>query len=141
MEPRYGREAIKSALSLTSDGQLSLTKCAVVVNPDVNNRDFRAILRSIRDNFDPHYDLILLANTAMDTLDFTSFQMNLGSKMIIDATRKPDATASGGKYPSRTENTFVARTGKTNGDLRDIDSRIREIRCSKIHCLSSSSKR
>jgi 4-hydroxybenzoate decarboxylase subunit C len=126
MEPRYAREAMKSALALTNDGQLSLTKCAVVVNTDVDNRDFRSILRSIRDNFDPHYDLILLTNTAMDTLDFTSFQMNLGSKMVIDATRKPDATASGGKYPPRTENVFVARTGRSIDNLSNIDSRIRE---------------
>ncbi|MDP4200680.1 MAG: UbiD family decarboxylase [Bacteroidota bacterium] len=125
-EPRYAREATKTALSLLGEGQLSLTKCAVVINPDVNNRDFRALLRAIRDNFDPHYDLLLIPNTAMDTLDFTSYQMNLGSKMVIDATRKQGATASGGKYPERGVNAFYARTGRASEDVKHIDLRIRE---------------
>ena len=55
---RYAKEAIKSALGIISDGQLSLTKCAIVVSDNAQNRDFRALLRSIRDNFDPHYDFL-----------------------------------------------------------------------------------
>ena len=43
-------------------------------------------LRAIRENFDPREDFILLPGTSQDTLDFTSYKMNLGSKMIIDAT-------------------------------------------------------
>lgn len=125
-EPRYAREAMKTGLALMGEGQLSLTKCAVVVNPEVNNRDFRALLRAIRDNFDPHYDFLLIPNTAMDTLDFTSFQMNLGSKMILDATRKQPDTASGGKYPPRGENTFYSRTGRASEDVKNVDLRIRE---------------
>src|SRR5690606_4678198 len=39
-------------------------------------------------HFRPEEDFTLLSRTAMDTLDFTSFVMNLGSKMILDATPK-----------------------------------------------------
>ncbi len=125
---RYGKEAVKATLGVVSDGQLSLTKCAIAVSEKVDNRDFRALLRAIRDNFDPHYDFTLLTNTAMDTLDFTSYSMNLGSKMIVDATEKPDVTASGGKYPARQPSPFYARTGQYSSNINDIDSRIRESR-------------
>jgi 3-polyprenyl-4-hydroxybenzoate decarboxylase len=44
------------------------------------------LLRAIRDNFDPREDLLVLHRTSLDTLDFTGMEMNLGSKMILDAT-------------------------------------------------------
>lgn len=124
MQQRYGKEAMKTALSLVADGQLSLTKCAVVVDDDTNNRDHRAIIRAIGKNFDPHYDLIIIPRVPLDTLDFTSYTMNLGSKMIIDATKKFTASASGGMYPARVPNEFVAQTGRAPADLSNIDSRI-----------------
>jgi 4-hydroxy-3-polyprenylbenzoate decarboxylase len=69
------------------EGQLSLTKCVITVSEDVNPRDFYAVLRAIHKNFDPAYDFIMIPKVPLDTLDFTSYKMNLGSKVIIDATR------------------------------------------------------
>jgi UbiD family decarboxylase len=86
LESRYAREGVKTALGLLGTGQLSLTKAVVLVGPGTGARDFPAVLRAIRASFDPARDFILLPGTAMDTLDFASFTMNLGSKMIIDAT-------------------------------------------------------
>ena len=86
MESRYKKEGIKTALGLLGEGQLSLTKWVVVLNHETPVRDFGAVLRAIRDNFDPARDFLLLPGTSMDTLDFTSFRMNLGSKMVVDAT-------------------------------------------------------
>ncbi|MBL8023305.1 MAG: UbiD family decarboxylase [Elusimicrobia bacterium] len=84
---RYAKEGIKTALGLMGQGQMSLSKCVVLVDPKVNVRNFSEVLDALRDNFDPAEDFILLPGTAQDTLDFTSFKMNLGSKMILDATR------------------------------------------------------
>jgi menaquinone biosynthesis decarboxylase len=86
---RYVKEAMKTGLGLLGEGQLSLTKCLILVDAQVNVRDFHAVLQAIHHNFDPAEDFHLIAGTAQDTLDFTSFTMNLGSKMILDATRKP----------------------------------------------------
>ncbi len=86
LESRYAKEGVKTALGLLGTGQLSLTKVVVLVGPGTGARDFPAVLRSIRTNFDPARDFILLPGTSMDTLDFSSFKMNLGSKMILDAT-------------------------------------------------------
>ncbi|MGA9405994.1 MAG: UbiD family decarboxylase [Bacteroidota bacterium] len=88
IEERYQKEAMKTALGLMGTQQLSLTKCLIAVSEDVDPRNFREVLHALRDNFDPHYDFILLPKVPLDTLDFTSYTMNLGSKMILDGTRK-----------------------------------------------------
>jgi len=86
VESRHVREPIKTALGLLGEGQLSLTKCVVLVEPSVNVRSFREVLQAIRRNYDAREDFHLISRAALDTLDFTSFKMHLGSKMIIDAT-------------------------------------------------------
>jgi 4-hydroxybenzoate decarboxylase subunit C len=80
---------MKTGLGLMGEGQLSLTKCLVLVDAQVNARDFHAVLQSIAQNFDVSEDVSIIPGVPLDTLDFTSYTMNLGSKMIIDATRKP----------------------------------------------------
>ncbi len=88
IEERYKKEAMKTALGLLGTGQLSLTKCLITVSENVNPRNFNQVLQAINKNFDPHFDFILIPKVPLDTLDFTSFKMNLGSKMILDATEK-----------------------------------------------------
>jgi 4-hydroxy-3-polyprenylbenzoate decarboxylase len=90
---RYAKEGMKAALGLLGQGQLSLTKCLVLVDETVPVRDFGAVLRAVRAHFDPGEDFLLLPGVPLDTLDFTSYRMNLGSKMVIDATsRRVDPT-------------------------------------------------
>jgi len=95
MDERYYKEAVRAALALMGTGQLSLTKCGVLVDGDVDVSDFDAVLRAIRDNFDPASDFLLLPGVPQDTLDFTSFSMNLGSKMVLDATSGARSTLHG----------------------------------------------
>ncbi len=89
VESRYQKEPIKTALSILGEGQLSLSKCIILVGPDVNPRDPSAVLQSIRRNFKPEEDFHLIANTSADTLDFTGPAQDRGSKMVIDATGSP----------------------------------------------------
>ena len=93
VEERYRKEAMKAALGLLGTGQLSLTKCLILVSEEVDPRNWNAVLGSLRAHFDPHYDFVLLPKVPLDTLDFTSFVMELGSKMILDATSKQDRPA------------------------------------------------
>lgn len=113
IEQRYQKEAMKAALGMMGTDQLSLTKLMVTVSTGVDVRDWHAVLRGIRENFDPHYDFIMIPKVPLDTLDFTSYKMNLGSKAIVDATRKPD------RAPGR------GFTGSLP-DLRSEDTRILE---------------
>ena len=91
---RFGKEGMKAALGLLGTGQMALTKCVVLVDADVDARDFSAVLRAVRDHFDPAQDFLLLPGVPFDTLDFTSFTLNLGSKMVLDATRNGGAPAA-----------------------------------------------
>jgi menaquinone biosynthesis decarboxylase len=84
---RYHKEAVKTAFGLLGIGQTSLTKVVILVSEGVDVRNFHAVLKEIQENFDPSQDFLLLPGTAYDTLDFTSFTQELGSKMILDATR------------------------------------------------------
>lgn len=86
---RYEKEALKAAFGLLGTGQVSLSKAVVTVGPDVDCRNAVEVFRAIGTHFRPEEDFTLLTRTALDTLDFTSFEMNLGSKMILDATPKP----------------------------------------------------
>lgn len=88
VDQRYQKEAMKAALGLMGMSQLSLTKCIILVSEGVNVRNFDDVMKNVRDHFDPHFDFVMIPKVPLDTLDFTSFTMNLGSKMILDATKK-----------------------------------------------------
>ncbi|HUT02262.1 MAG TPA: UbiD family decarboxylase, partial [Phycisphaerae bacterium] len=89
VKQRYAREALKHALGILGSGQLSLTKVLIVVDHDVDVRDFAGVSRAIWQHLDPADGLHLLAPTAQDTLDFTGPAMNTGSRLILLATRRP----------------------------------------------------
>ena len=118
---RYQKEAMKAALGLMGTGQLSLTKCLITVSEQVDVRNFHEVMKAVRDNFDPHFDFVMIPKVPLDTLDFTSFTMNLGSKMIIDATEK--------KRPKHRVNvkklTEVVKS-LTTYDRRIVDARLVE---------------
>ncbi|MEJ5306624.1 MAG: menaquinone biosynthesis decarboxylase [Ignavibacteria bacterium] len=121
VDERYHKEAVKTALSIMGEGQLSLTKCVILVDRGINPRDFRAVLREIKRNFDPHYDFVMIPKVPLDTLDFTSFKMNLGSKMVIDATSKIEnkelKTTKGLEFEQIKKILL-----KTNPTIRDINT-------------------
>jgi 4-hydroxy-3-polyprenylbenzoate decarboxylase len=85
LKERHPKEVLKTALSLLGTGQLSLTKVIVLVGPDRNPRDFRAVLRDMWHRFEPEDHMLLLPFAPLDTLDFTSFKMHVGSKLVLDA--------------------------------------------------------
>jgi UbiD family decarboxylase len=121
IEQRYQKEALKAALGIMGTDQLSLTKCIVTVSAGVDPRDWDGVLREVRGHFDPHRDFVMIPKVPLDTLDFTSFTMNLGSKMIVDATRKP-GRAPAGSIPGRDGGSAFADA--ILRDARAFDSRI-----------------
>ncbi len=120
VEQRYQKEAMKTALGLMGMSQLSLTKCIILVSEGTNVRDFDAVMKSVRNNFDPHYDFVMIPKVPLDTLDFTSFKMNLGSKMILDATRK---AVRGSGFRVQGETDLVSRIST----LKSLDRRIVDV--------------
>jgi 4-hydroxy-3-polyprenylbenzoate decarboxylase len=85
VKERHPKEVLKTAMALLGTGQLSLTKVLVLVDAECDPRDFHRVLREIGQRFDPENHMWLLPFAPLDTLDFTSFTMHVGSKLVIDA--------------------------------------------------------
>ena len=68
--------------------QFMYTKFIVVVEEDVNIRNWQEVIWAITTRVDPIRDTLLADNTPIDYLDFASPVSGLGSKMGIDATNK-----------------------------------------------------
>jgi 4-hydroxybenzoate decarboxylase subunit C len=79
---RFRREALVSACRILGEGQLSLTKFLLVTDSAVDLEDFPATLQHLLARTRPETDLYVLANTSMDTLDYTGPRINEGSKGI-----------------------------------------------------------
>lgn len=68
--------------------QFMYTKFIVVVDDDVNIRDWADVIWALTTRMDPSRDTVLVENTPIDYLDFASPVSGLGSKMGLDATNK-----------------------------------------------------
>ncbi len=68
--------------------QFMYTKFIVVVDEDVNIRDWKEVIWAITTRVDPARDTMMVEQTPIDYLDFASPVSGLGSKMGIDATNK-----------------------------------------------------
>jgi 4-hydroxy-3-polyprenylbenzoate decarboxylase len=79
--------------------QFMYTKFVIVVDDDINARDWNDVIWAISTNVDPARDVTMIENTPIDYLDFASPVSGLGSKMGIDATTKiaPETTREWGR--------------------------------------------
>ena len=91
--------------------QFMYTKFIVVVDDDVDIRDWKEVIWAITTRVDPIRDTTLVDNTPIDYLDFASPVSGLGSKMGIDATNK---------WPGETSREW----GRTIAMDADVKSRV-----------------
>lgn len=68
--------------------QFMYTKFVIIVDEDVNCRDWNDVIWAITTRMDPSRDTVMIDNTPIDYLDFASPVSGLGSKMGMDATNK-----------------------------------------------------
>ncbi len=68
--------------------QFMYTKFVIVVDDDVNTRDWKDVIWAMTTRMDPVRDTVTIENTPIDYLDFASPVSGLGSKMGFDATNK-----------------------------------------------------
>lgn len=68
--------------------QFMYTKWVIVVDADINTRDWKDVMWAISTKMDPARDITVLENTPIDYLDFASPESGLGSKIGLDATDK-----------------------------------------------------
>jgi 4-hydroxy-3-polyprenylbenzoate decarboxylase len=74
--------------------QFLYTKMIVVVDDDIDARDWKDVMWALATRFDPSRDVTVIDNTPIDYLDFASPKPELGGKIGLDATNKIGAETS-----------------------------------------------
>ncbi|WP_339712086.1 UbiD family decarboxylase [uncultured Sneathiella sp.] len=68
--------------------QFMYTKFLIIVDDDINARDWKDVMWAVSTRMDPVRDITTIENTPIDYLDFASPQSGLGGKIGLDATNK-----------------------------------------------------
>ena len=68
--------------------QFMYTKWVIVVDDDIDARDWKDVMWAISTRMDPARDITVIENTPIDYLDFASPESGLGAKIGLDATNK-----------------------------------------------------
>jgi 4-hydroxy-3-polyprenylbenzoate decarboxylase len=108
--------------------QFMYTKWVIVVDDDINARDWKDVMWAISTRMDPARDITVVENTPIDYLDFASPESGLGSKIGLDATNKwpPETKREWGQLLGMDQATIDAITEKwarlgLPGDGRPVD--------------------
>src|SRR3954463_2539287 len=68
--------------------QFMYTKWVIVVDDDINARDWKDVMWAVSTRMDPARDVTIIEHAPIDYLDFASPESGLGSKIGLDATNK-----------------------------------------------------
>ena len=93
--------------------QFMYTKFVIVVDDDVNVRNWEDVIWAITTRMDPARDLTILENTPIDYLDFASPVSGLGSKVGFDATNK---------WPGETNREWGRPIGMSPEIIKKVDA-------------------
>ncbi len=98
--------------------QFMYTKFIIVVDDDIDIRDWKEVIWAMTTRVDPQRDTLIAENTPIDYLDFASPVAGLGSKMGIDATNKwPGETQRGWGTPITMDDATRRRVDELWKDL------------------------
>ena len=92
--------------------QFMYTKWLIVVDEDIDARDWKEVMWAVSTRMDPARDITLIENTPIDYLDFASPESGLGSKIGLDATNK---------WPPETKRQWGDKLGMSREVIKRID--------------------
>ena len=92
--------------------QFMYTKFIIVVDDDIDVRDWKEVIWAVTTRVDPARDVLIAENTPIDYLDFASPVSGLGSKLGLDATNK---------WPGETSRNWGRPISMDEGVKRRID--------------------
>lgn len=98
--------------------QFIYTKFIIIVDEDINPRNWEDVIWAISTNMDPVRDVMMVENTPIDYLDFASEKDGLGSKMGLDATTK---------IPPETEREWGRKIEMSKEVIAKVDKLMKEI--------------
>lgn len=84
--PGHGKRIMMGIWSFLR--QFLYTKFIIVVDEDINCRDWKDVMWAVSTRMDPVRDITPIENTPIDYLDFASPENGLGGKLGLDATNK-----------------------------------------------------
>ena len=98
--------------------QFIYTKLVIVVDDDINARDWKDVMWAISTRMDPVRDIMTVENTPIDYLDFASPESGLGGKLGMDATNKlpPETHREWGRQ-IRMDQDIIDKVSKDWSDL------------------------
>ncbi len=110
--PGHAKRVMMGAWSFLR--QFMYTKWIIVVDDDVNARDWKDVMWAIATRMDPARDTTVIESTPIDYLDFASPEESLGSKIGLDATNKlpPETKREWGRLISMDAKVVEAVTEK-----------------------------
>jgi 4-hydroxy-3-polyprenylbenzoate decarboxylase len=98
--------------------QFMYTKWVIVVDADVNARDWKDVIWAVSTRMDPARDITIVENTPIDYLDFASPVSGLGSKIGLDATDK---------LPGETSREWGRRIAMDKATIARVDALWRDL--------------
>ncbi|MCP4329029.1 MAG: UbiD family decarboxylase [Alphaproteobacteria bacterium] len=93
--------------------QFMYTKWVIVVDDDIDARDWKDVIWAITTRMDPARDITLVENTPIDYLDFAAPESGLGSKIGLDATDK---------WPPETKRDWGTRIRMSDDIIDKVDA-------------------
>lgn len=93
--------------------QFMYTKWVIVVDDDINARDWKDVMWAIATRMDPARDITVIENAPIDYLDFASPESGLGSKIGLDATNK---------WPPETRREWGEKIKMSDDVIRRVDA-------------------
>ncbi|MBB5519115.1 UbiD family decarboxylase [Amphiplicatus metriothermophilus] len=93
--------------------QFMYAKWIIVVDDDIDARDWRDVMWAIATRMDPARDITVIENTPIDYLDFASPESGLGSKIGLDATNK---------WPPETKREWGEKIRMSEEVIRRVDA-------------------
>lgn len=98
--------------------QFMYTKFVIVVDDDINTRDWKDVIWAMSTRMEPGRDMVVIENTPIDYLDFASERSGIGSKVGFDATNKwPQETDRTWGEPIKMSDTVKQRVDELWGRL------------------------
>ena len=94
--------------------QFMYTKWVIVVDDDIDARDWKDVMWAVSTRMDPARDITIVENTPIDYLDFASPEPGLGAKIGLDATTKigPETSRAWGTRIQMADEIVERVTGK-----------------------------
>jgi 4-hydroxy-3-polyprenylbenzoate decarboxylase len=94
--------------------QFVYTKFVIVVDDDIDARDWKDVMWAVATRMDPARDITVIENTPIDYLDFASPESGLGGKIGLDATTKlpPETKREWGRKIRMSDDVIEAVTQK-----------------------------